>query len=127
MLGGLDVRRLKEGEMEEVFEIAENADDTTPVLSVRGEIDVSTAPELRDRLLGVAQDGHSTVVVDLSEVTFLDSTALGVLVSGLKRFRAAGGDLRLVVTGRSVTKVLEITGLNEVFPIFDSVAGAVAG
>jgi len=112
--------------MEEVFEIAQRADESTPVLSVRGEIDVSTAPELRDRLLSVAQEGYSTVVVDLSEVTFLDSTALGVLVSGLKRFRAAGGDLRLVVTGRSVTKVLEITGLVEVFPIFDTVAGAVA-
>lgn len=110
--------------MEEVFEIAEQSGETTPVLSVRGEIDVSTAPELRDRLLGVAQEGHSTVVVDLSEVTFLDSTALGVLVSGLKRFRAAGGNLRLVVTGRSVSKVLEITGLIEVFPIFDSVAAA---
>jgi anti-sigma B factor antagonist len=112
--------------MEEVFEIAEYSDDSTPVLSVRGEIDVSTAPELRDRLLGVAQDGYSTVVVDLSEVTFLDSTALGVLVSGLKRFRSAGGDLRLVVTGRNVTKVLEITGLVEVFPIFDSVSEAVS-
>ncbi|MGH9297334.1 MAG: STAS domain-containing protein [Acidimicrobiales bacterium] len=113
--------------MEEVFEIAEHADDALPVLSIRGEIDVSTAPELRDRLLEVSQKGQNTVVVDLTEVTFLDSTALGVLVSGLKRFRAADGDLRLVVAGRSVSKVLEITGLNEVFPIFESVATAVAG
>lgn len=113
--------------MEDVFEIAERLDDETPVLSIRGEIDVSTAPELRDRLLDVAQNGHGTVVVDLSAVTFLDSTALGVLVSGLKRFRSAGGDLRLVVTGRSVAKVLEITGLVDVFKIFDSADEAVAG
>jgi anti-sigma B factor antagonist len=112
--------------MEEVFEIAERTDETTPVLSVRGEIDVSTAPELRDRLLSVAAEGYSKVVVDLSQVSFLDSTALGVLVSGLKRFRAAGGDLLLVVTGRSVSKVLEITGLVEVFSIFESVEEALS-
>ena len=114
--------------MEEVFEIAErDAGGKASVLAIKGEIDVSTAPELRDRLLTVAQNGQRVVVVDLSEVTFLDSTALGVLVSGLKRLRADGGDLRLVVTGRSVSKVLEITGLVEVFSIFETVDAAVAG
>lgn len=113
--------------MEEGFEIVENEDAEVPVLAVKGEIDVSTAPELRDRLVQANQRGHKTVVVDLSEVTFLDSTALGVLVSGLKRFRSAGGDLRLVVTGRSVSKVLEITGLHEVFKIFETASAAVSG
>ncbi|MHB1988742.1 MAG: STAS domain-containing protein [Acidimicrobiales bacterium] len=112
--------------MDEVFKIAAQLEGETPVLSVRGEVDVSTAPELRERLVEVAQDGTKTVVVDLSEVTFLDSTALGVLVSGLKRFQAAGGDLKLVVNGRAVAKVLEITGLIEVFQIFDSVQAATA-
>jgi anti-sigma B factor antagonist len=111
--------------MEELFEITASEDAGVPVLSIRGEIDVSTAPELRDRLLSVAQSGNSTAVVDLREVTFLDSTALGVLVSALKRFRSADGDLRLVVTGRSVLKVLEITGLVDVFSIFDTVEQAV--
>lgn len=113
--------------MEEVFEITETVEGETPVLSVRGEIDVQTAPELRERLVQVSQNGHKTVVVDLSEVTFLDSTALGVLVSGLKRFRSDGGDLRLVVTGRGVAKVLEITGLVDVFQIFDTAQAAIAG
>lgn len=111
--------------MQEVFEIAEQSDGDTPVLKVKGEIDVSTAPELRDRLVQINQRGASNVVVDLSEVTFLDSTGLGVLVSGLKRFRSGGGDLRLVVTGKSVSKVLEITGLTEVFQIFDTAEAAV--
>ena len=111
--------------MEELFEITESTHDGIPVLSIQGEIDVSTAPELRDRLLSVAHGGHSKAVVDLRGVTFLDSTALGVLVSALKRFRSGDGDLRLVVTGRSVTKVLEITGLVDVFSIFDSVEQAV--
>ena len=113
--------------MDELFEIAQRTEAEMPVLAVRGEIDVSTAPQLRDRLLAVAQDGHATAVVDLSEVSFLDSTALGVLVSGLKRFRSAGGDLRLVVTGQRVAKVLEITGLGDVFPIYESADAAVAG
>lgn len=111
--------------MEELFEIAESSAGGIPVLSIRGEIDVSTAPELRDRLLGVAQSGHATAVIDLREVTFLDSTALGVLVSALKRFRSTDGDLRLVIAGRSVAKVLEITGLVDVFSIFDTVEQAV--
>ncbi len=111
--------------MEELFEITESSEGGTPVLSIRGEIDVSTAPELRDRLLSVAQSGSNTAVIDLREVTFLDSTALGVLVSGLKRFRSADGDLRLVVTGRNVVKVLEITGLVDVFSIFETVEQAV--
>ena len=111
--------------MEDVFEIAERSEGGKPVLAILGEIDVSTAPELRDRLLTVAQSGRTIVVVDLSGVTFLDSTALGVLVSGLKRFRAAEGDLRLVVAGRNVAKVLEITGLTDVFRIFDTVEEAV--
>ncbi len=114
--------------MEDVFEIVEHTEGgAPPVLSIRGEIDVSTAPELRDCLRALSQSGHQTAVVDLGQVTFLDSTALGVLVSGLKRFRESGGDLRLVVTGRSVMKVLEITGLVEVFPIFYTVDAAVAG
>jgi anti-sigma B factor antagonist len=110
--------------MDDVFEIWDRVSGTTPVVAVRGEIDVATAPELRNRLLEASQAGHSTVVVDLSEVSFLDSTALGVLVGSLKRLRAAGGDLPLVVTGRSVTKVLEITGLADVFSVFDTVSDA---
>jgi anti-sigma B factor antagonist len=113
--------------MEEVFEIAErNAGEGVTVLAIRGEIDVSTAPELRERLLAATKDPPRTVVVDLSQVSFLDSTALGVLVSGVKRLRGDGGDLRLVVTGRSVAKVLQITGLVEVFSIFETVDAAVA-
>jgi anti-sigma B factor antagonist len=113
--------------MEEVFEIAErSAGEAVTVLAIRGEIDVSTAPELRERLLAATTDPPRIVVVDLSEVSFLDSTALGVLVSGVKRLRSEGGDLRLVVTGRSVAKVLEVTGLVEVFSIFETVDAAVA-
>lgn len=97
-----------------------------PVLAVAGEIDVYTAPQLRERLVGLAEPGDGDAVVDLSEVTFVDSTGLGVLVGGLKRFREAGHDMALVVTQPQILKVFEITGLTSVFSIHPSASDAVS-
>lgn len=96
------------------------------VLTVRGEVDVYTAPRLRERLVELASEGHYRIVVDLENVDFLDSTGLGVLVGGLKRLRSHDGDLLLVCTQHRILKVFEITGLTKVFSIFDSVASATA-
>lgn len=96
------------------------------VVKVAGEIDVATAPALRDHLRDRVAGGIPTIVVDLLEVTFLDSTALGVLVGALKQCRQAGGDLRLVVDEPRIAKVFEITGLTEVFAIFPSIDDALA-
>jgi len=109
------------------FDVAEIDHSGVPVLTVRGEVDVSTAPELRERLLILAERKPTTAVVDLSDVSFVDSTALGVLVSGVKRLRSGGGDLHLVVTQPHISKVFEITGLTEVFRIFPTLEEAVAG
>lgn len=109
------------------FAVSETELDGTVVLRVEGEVDVSTAPELRERLLSVADRGYTLAVVDLSEVTFVDSTALGVLVSGVKRLRGVGGDLRLVVTQARISKIFEITGLTDVFPLYASTEEAVQG
>lgn len=99
--------------------------DGVPVLAVGGEIDVYSAPELREKLLELSHGSHTTAVVDLTEVSFVDSTGLGVLVSGLKRFREAGGDLPLVVTQPQILKVLEITGLSTVFAVHSTLDGAI--
>jgi anti-sigma B factor antagonist len=107
------------------FAVTESESEGTPVLAVQGEVDVSTAPELRERLLALAEAGRTVAVVDLSDVSFVDSTALGVLVSGVKRLRSSGGDLRLVVTQPRISKVFEITGLNDVFRIYSSAEEAV--
>ena len=96
------------------------------VLSVRGEVDVYTAPRLRERLVELVSQGHRNIVVDLEGVDFLDSTGLGVLVGGLKRLRSHDGDLTLVCTQRRILKVFEITGLTKVFAIHDSVDAATA-
>ncbi len=107
--------------MDQTFEISEDDGGTVPVVSVVGEIDVATAPQLRDRLQARVASGSATVAVYLLVVTFLDSTALGVLVGALKRCREAGGDLRLVISEPRILKVFEITGLTEVFTIYGSV------
>ena len=111
--------------MEQTFQIADSEVEGVPVVSASGEIDVATAPPLRDRLQALTTSGRATVVVDLLGVTFLDSTALGVLVGALKRCRESGGELPLVITEPRILKVFEITGLTGVFPIHDSVADAV--
>jgi len=111
--------------MDQSFQIADTEIDGVPVVSASGEIDVATAPPLRDRLQALTTAGRSTIVVDLLGVTFLDSTALGVLVGALKRCRETGGDLPLVITEPRILKVFEITGLTGVFPIHAGVQEAV--
>ena len=96
------------------------------VVEVGGEIDVYSAPTLRDRLNGLVADGHHDLVVDMEGVEFLDSTGLGVLVGGLKRVRAHEGSLRLVCTQERILKIFRITGLTKVFPIHSTVDEAVA-
>ncbi len=95
------------------------------VVEVGGEIDVYTAPVLRERLNDLVGHGHHHLVVDMEHVDFLDSTGLGVLVGGLKRVRSHDGSLHLVCTQEKILKVFRITGLTKVFPIHDSVDAAV--
>jgi anti-sigma B factor antagonist len=106
------------------FEITETVDDRSHVLSVRGEVDLSTAPALSRKLVDTGLAPTGVVVVDLSAVSFLDSTGLGALVTGEERIRDQGGQLRLVVTAPNVLKVFEITGLALTFSIHPTIAEA---
>jgi anti-sigma B factor antagonist len=96
------------------------------IVAVGGEIDVYTAPKLREQLIDLVSAGSYHIVVDMENVEFLDSTGLGVLVGGLKRVRAHDGSLRLVCTQERILKIFRITGLTKVFPIHASVDEAVA-
>jgi len=96
------------------------------VVTVGGEIDVYTAPKLREQLIDLVSGGKYHLVVDMEAVDFLDSTGLGVLVGGLKRVRAHEGSLRLVCTQERILKIFRITGLTKVFPIHASVDEALA-
>lgn len=91
------------------------------VLAVTGEVDLGTAPELKERLTELVADGHRHIVVDLTATEFLDSTGLGALVAGLKRLRAHDGDMRVVCNTARVRKVFEITHVDRVLPMFESV------
>lgn len=98
--------------------------DSHSVVDVKGEIDVYTAPKLREKLIELVSDGSYNVVVNLEGVDFLDSTGLGVLVGALKRVKAHDGSLSLVCTQDKILKIFKITGLTKVFPIHDSVEDA---
>jgi len=104
----------------------ESLDDERHVVAVRGEIDLFTAPELKSALADAIEEGRSRIVVDLSETTFLDSTALGVLIGAVKRLRSREGRLTIVNTDDNIAKTFEITGLDQIFTIRSSRDEAVA-
>jgi anti-anti-sigma factor len=89
----------------------------TATVRVVGELDSYTTPGLRARLESLVAEGSSRVVVDLAGVNFIDSTAMGALVRGLKLARAAGGDLVLKDPQAPVIRVLKLTGLDAIFAI----------
>ena len=106
----------------------------THVIEVEGQVDLYSAPELKECAAKVIDGGARRVVVDLSRVTFMDSTGLGVLIGMLKRLRAARGTLALVITSYDVERLLELTGLDGTFIVcrsrdeaIDAVAHALDG
>ena len=98
--------------------------DGTTIVAVGGEIDVYTAPKLRDKITQLVAEGVYNLVIDMESVEFLDSTGLGVLVGGLKKVRAHDGSLELICTQDRLLKIFRITGLAKVFVIHDSADGA---
>lgn len=98
--------------------------DGCKVVAVRGEVDLATAPTLKNRLLELVTAGATNIVVDLTATDFLDSTGLGAVVAAYKRVRAHDGQLKLVATSSRVKRVFEITNLDRVVPICASVEEA---
>lgn len=96
------------------------------IISIDGELDMYTAPQLKDALSDGMGGKHKHVVVDLTRVAFLDSTTLGILVGGLRRLRLEERELHLVVDHPHLSKMFRITGFDGVFPIHKTVDEAVA-
>ena len=111
--------------MDLTLDVHEDAPGIT-VIAVGGEIDVYTAPKLRERLIGLVESGSFHLIVDMEGVDFLDSTGLGVLVGGLKKVRAHDGSLQLVCNQDRLLKIFRITGLAKVFVIHESADAALA-
>jgi len=100
-------------------------DERTSVITVEGELDLSTAPRLKWMLIDSLETGCSQLIVDLSLTTFMDSTALGVLV-GVNRRLDVGMRLAIVCTRTNVLKILEFSGLDGAFAIYPTLDEALA-
>jgi anti-sigma B factor antagonist len=94
--------------------------DGVAEVSVKGEVDLSTAPELKSALAALIDGGANRVLVDLTHATFIDSTTLGVLMGGVKRLRPTGGELAIACHDPNIRRIFEITLLDRVFNIFDT-------
>lgn len=105
------------------FDVRTTADGIG-VVAPRGRLNMVAARQLRETLAGLVAAGTSRIVVDLAETTFLDSSALGALVAGLKTARQAGGDLRIARPTESVMTVFKLTNLDKVLRPRDDVESA---
>lgn len=97
------------------------------VVAVHGDADLHFAPEFRDALDAVIDDGATRVVVDLSETVFIDSMVLGVLLGSMKRMRANGDQLELIVPSPDIRRIFEITMLDRILVIHPSRVRALDG
>ena len=109
------------------FAIEDRAVGDVHVVAVRGEIDLFTAPEFKQRVAAPIDAGSLHVVVDLSATAFIDSSSLGVLIGAHRRLRRHGGRLAIVCPNDAITKTFRITGLDSVFTIVGSLEEAVNG
>jgi len=104
------------------MQIFQTSNPDRHVITVSGEVDLASSPQLDDAIISTLDSGAKAVAIDLTDVTFMDSSGLGVIVRGLKRCREAEIDLDLVITNERVLKVFGITGLDQVIPIHSSIS-----
>jgi anti-sigma B factor antagonist len=102
---------------ETAFSVSVETTERCAVVSVVGEVDVATAPGLRDQLNESMALGLPILVVDMLQTTFLDSTGLGILIETMKETESRGTSLRIVASDPRLLKVFTITGLTESFDI----------
>jgi anti-sigma B factor antagonist len=106
--------------MRELDITTEEAGAGVAVLALTGEIDLYTCPEFKQELLRVIADGATLIVVDLTKTTFIDSTALGVIIRGVERLKQRDGRLVVVCADPNIVKIFEVTGLNRIFSVYGS-------
>jgi anti-sigma B factor antagonist len=104
------------------MQISQTSNPDRHVITVSGEVDLASSPQLDDAIISALDSGAKAVAIDLTDVSFMDSSGLGVIVRGLKRCREAEIDLDLVITNERVLKVFGITGLDQVIPIHSSIS-----
>lgn len=92
-----------------------------PVLILKGEVDVYTTPQMKEHLSSLIQQGAKQIVVDLSNVSYFDSTALGALIGALHRLKEHEGNILIAGASARVKRVFEITGLDKVFDMYETI------
>lgn len=97
------------------------------VVTPSGELDAYVAADLRETFHRVIEEGASLLVVDLSDIPFMDSSALGALVGALRRMRERGGELRVLLPRTAARRIFEVTALDQVLAGYGSVEEALAG
>lgn len=97
------------------------------VIRPQGRLDMRVAPDIRQGLAELARTGNARMVLDLEAVSFIDSSGLGAIISGLKSAREAGGDLRIARPNQQVRLVLQLTTLDRVLKPHSSVEEAMDG
>jgi anti-sigma B factor antagonist len=108
------------------FAITHHVVGKIAVVQLSGWIEIASAPQLRDTLISLVDDGHLHLVIDLSEVVFLDSTGLGVLIGLLHRLRSRDGSVVLAGAKERVYKVFHTTQLTKFLTFTDTVDDAIA-
>ena len=108
------------------IELVEQQEGVT-VVAPRGRLDMASAPEFRESVKRLVESGSIHLVVDLHEVSFVDSSGLGAIVGGLKAARNVGGELRIARANQQVLLVLDLTSLNRVLTPYETVEDAAAG
>lgn len=108
--------------------IIQDAPQECTIVQICGELDISTAPDLRERLLAILKRRTlSRLILDLSELEFMDSSGVAVLVNTERRARLLGSTVVLVAPQRPVSRVLQICGLDRYLPVFDDIGAAAVG
>lgn len=106
------------------LEIAAVKDTDPVVVSLTGELDIASAPQLADRLRGLLDAGCARIVIDLADLVFCDSTGISTLVRAKNECLDRDGYLRLAAPSRHVARVLAVVGLLETFPTYRNVDAA---
>ena len=101
--------------------------DGSHVFELSGSLDIATSPTVRAALTDASERGNHRLVVDLTNVEFLDSTGLGALIGAQRRAKEVDGDVRLVVKEGQILRLLRITGLLKVFNVYPTLTAALAG
>jgi anti-sigma B factor antagonist len=100
------------------------SDDGLLVFALRGSLDIATSPSVRAALVDATEKGNRDLIVDLTQLEFLDSTGLGALIGAQRRAAEHGGSLRLVISEGPIARLLDITGLIRVFAVYHTLDDA---